>query len=114
MGHVIHSSGITGSVRFLIGLFFVLPVTIASAQAPTSWSRLSQPWPDPASLGDIPGVAVSWPSSSPFAAEDIGRGAEDDPPTTAIGQLYLPPGAQVPRSVPAVIFLHGSGGVLPT
>lgn len=77
-----------------------------------NWSRLTEPWPDPATLGDIPGVAVSWPSSSPFTPADIGTGAEDDPPTTALGRLYLPPGAYPPRSVPAVVLLHGSGGIL--
>jgi len=77
-----------------------------------NWSRLTEPWPDPATLGDIPGVAVSWPSSSPFTPADIGTGAEDDPPTTAVGRLYLPPGAHPPRSVPAVVLLHGSGGIL--
>jgi dienelactone hydrolase len=79
-----------------------------------SWSRLTAPWPDPATLGDIPGVAVTWPSSSPFAPEDIGAGPEDDPPTAARGRLYLPPGQHPARSVPAVVLLHGSGSVLPT
>jgi dienelactone hydrolase len=86
----------------------------AAAQTLQNWSRLAQPWPDPTTLGDIPGVAVSWRSSSPFAIEDIGRGAEDDPPTTAAGRLYLPLGVRGTRSVPAVVFLHGSGGVLET
>ena len=89
-----------------------------------SWSHLAGPWPDPASLGDIPGVAVTWPSSSPFAPEHIGAGPEDDPPTAAHGRLYLPPvglqptdsirGQHAARSVPAVVLLHGSGGILPT
>jgi dienelactone hydrolase len=80
--------------------------------SPVNWARLSGPWPEMAALGDAPGVAVTWPSSSPFAPDDIGRGPRDDPPTTAIGRLYLPPGAHAPRSVPAVVLLHGSGGVL--
>jgi dienelactone hydrolase len=82
--------------------------------SPVNWARLSGPWPDPASLGDAPGIAVTWPSSSPFAPDDIGHGPRDDPPTTAIGRLYLPPGAHPPHSVPAVVLLHGSGGVLST
>src|SRR5205823_14524300 len=65
-----------------------------------------------ASLGDLPGAAASWPSSSPFSPADIGTGPEDDPPTTALGRLYLPPGVHPPRSVPAVVLLHGSGGIL--
>ena len=60
-----------------------------------------------------PGVEVSWASHSPFTPADIGAGAEEDPPTAALGRLYLPPGTHPPRSVPAVMLLHGSGGVLP-
>ena len=84
-------------------------LALPAVAAAVSWSRLGEPWPDSASLGDIPGVAVSWPSSSPFAPEDIGAA----PATTALGRLYLPPGPHAPRSVPAVVLLHGSGGILP-
>src|SRR5438552_3148762 len=81
--------------------------------AAVNWTRLTEPWPDPASLADIQGVPVSWPSSSPFAIEDIGGDPDDAPPTTAQGRLYLPPGQHALRSVPAVVLLHGSGGILP-
>jgi dienelactone hydrolase len=89
-------------------------VMAAPGAQTANWTRLSQPWPDPATLSDIPGVEVSWPSHSPFTLADVGAGAEEDPPTAAQGRLYLPPGQHAPRSVPAVILLHGSGGVLPT
>jgi len=97
---------------FLLLLAIALPAIAMAASM--NWSRLTEPWPDPATLGDIPGVAVSWASSSPFTPADIGAGPEDDPPTTAVGRLYLPPGAHPPRSVPAVVLLHGSGGILPS
>ena len=74
--------------------------------------KLVDPWPDPASLSGIRGEEVTFPSSSPFAPEDIGRKDEDDPPTTAIGRLYLPPGHHADHTVPAVIMLHGAGGVI--
>src|SRR5438067_9113852 len=80
--------------------------------AAVNWTRLSEPWPDPASLDDIQGVPVSWPSSSPFAIEDIGGDPDAAPPTAALGRFYLPPGPHAARSVPAVVLLHGSGGVL--
>jgi dienelactone hydrolase len=89
-------------------------IAVPAMAAAVSWSRLAEPWPDPASLADIPGVPVSWPSTSPFATEDIGGGPEDAPPTTALGRLYLPPGPHAARAVPAVILLHGSGGILPS
>jgi len=92
-------------------LSFVLALPAMAALAAVSWSRLAEPWPDPAGAG-IPGIAVSWPSSSPFSAADIGPDRADDPPTAAQGRLYLPQGAHAPRSVPAVVLLHGSGGIL--
>lgn len=98
----------------LVPLLFVPVVSLLALPMSTNWSRLTQSWPDPANLADIPGVAVSWPSHSPFAPDDIGRGEEDDPATAAMGRLYLPPGRQPPRSVPAVMLLNGSGGILPS
>ena len=107
-------------MRAMVGLRSLLLATllvimaVPAMAAAVSWSRLVEPWPDPASLADIPGVPVSWPSTSPFAPDDIGAGSEDAPPTTALGRLYLPPGPHAARSVPAVILLHGSGGILPS
>ena len=97
-----------------LSAIFLLAFTLCAMAAAVSWSRLAEPWPDPASLADIPGIPVSWPSTSPFAPEDIGGGPDDAPPTAAQGRLYLPPGPQPARSVPAVILLHGSGGILPS
>ena len=90
----------------------LLALGVPALAAGMSWSRLAEPWPDPTSLDELPGSPVSWASSSPFSPADIGAGPEDDPPTTALGRLYLPPGPQPPRSVPAVVLLHGSGGIL--
>lgn len=79
-----------------------------------AWT-LRDPWPSPAEFAGLPAQEVSFPSSSPFTPAEAGPSAE---PTTASGHLYLPPpaarGAPArPRSVPAVVLLHGAGGVLP-
>jgi len=95
---------------FLAALLLVLALPVMGAAV--NWTRLAEPWPDPANLADIPGIPVSWPSSSPFAIEDIGGDPDDAPPTTAVGRLYLPLGPHPARSVPAVVLLHGSGGIL--
>ena len=95
---------------FLAALLLLLALPIMAAAV--NWTRLAEPWPDPANLADIPGIPVSWPSSSPFAIEDIGGDPDDAPPTTAVGRLYLPLGPHPARSVPAVVLLHGSGGIL--
>src|SRR4051794_8938140 len=62
-----------------------------SAHAAVTWSRLTEAWPDNSVLREAPGIAVSWPSSSPFAPEHIGADPEENPPTAASGRLFLPP-----------------------
>jgi dienelactone hydrolase len=81
-----------------------------------AWT-LRDPWPSAAELAGVSAQEVSFPSSSPFTPAQAGPSAE---PTTALGYLYLPRlpsnargGAAAPRSVPAVVLLHGAGGVLP-
>jgi dienelactone hydrolase len=104
---------VLASRKIRIGLAAALALLLAtSADAAVSWSRLSEPWPDRGILHEMPGVSVTWPSSSPFTPEHIGAGPEDNPPMPALGRLYLPPGNHRPRSVPAVVLLHGSSGVL--
>jgi dienelactone hydrolase len=96
-----------------LGLTGCLVVALAMpCDAAVSWSRLEEPWPEPGSVQSISGVSVSWPSKSPFVPQDIGTA--DAPPTAAMGRLYLPAGPHPARSVPAVVLLHGSGGVLST
>jgi dienelactone hydrolase len=83
------------------------------AHAAVSWSRLTEKWPEGRVLENIAGIAVSWPSSSPFTPAQIDADPETNPPTAALGRLFLPPGNHAPRSAPAIVLLHGSGGVLP-
>ena len=71
---------------------------------------LTEPWPDPDAGPTIAPVTVGFPSTSPFIPRDIGT--EDAAPTAAIGYFFAPPGTHPAHSVPAVIMLHGSGGVL--
>jgi dienelactone hydrolase len=81
------------------------------ARASVGW-RLSDPWPSADETVGIRGQPVAFPSSSPFTPRDAPR-AE---PATAAATLYLPPAdgaaGAPPRSVPAVVMLHGAGGVL--
>lgn len=90
-------------------LGFVLPALWIGQAFGFSPDRLTQPWPKDA---DAAGQAITFPSHSPFALEDVGRGPDRDPPVKARARLYLPKrAAQAPRA-PAVILLHGAGGVL--
>lgn len=67
------------------------------------------PWPNGDSLRAIAGEPVTFASRSPYTLGDVGGGAERDPPTAAVGKLFLP--AQIDAPVPAVILLHGASGV---
>ncbi len=70
---------------------------------------LAEPWPEPGADAVAP-VTVGFPSASPFIPRDIG--SEDAAPTAAIAYFFAPPGTHPDHKVPAVIMLHGSGGVL--
>ena len=97
-----------------LALTACLAVALAMpCDAAVSWSRLEEPWPESGSVKGISGVSVNWPSKSPFVPQDIGT-TDAAPPTMAMGRLYLPAGPHPVRSVPAVVLLHGSGGVLST
>ena len=93
-------------------LLAALPLLIGGDAV--AWT-LRDPWPSQAELAGVAPQEVSFPSSSPFTPAQAGPSAE---PTAALGYLYLPrPGARgggpAARSVPAVVLLHGAGGVLP-
>lgn len=90
-------------------LIALLILCLVVATVPAGAADLSQPWPD-ASDGP-PGETLHFPSHSPFTLADVGAGAEADPPTRAVGALYMPEGASAADPVPAVVLLHGAAGV---
>lgn len=100
--------GVAAARLFLVAVFLALFGGDAMA-----WT-LRDPWPSQAELTAVSAQEVSFPSSSPFTPAEAGPSAE---PTAALGYLYLPRppprGEPLPRSVPAVVLLHGAGGVLP-
>jgi dienelactone hydrolase len=71
---------------------------------------LTGEWPEPDSISQVTQQAITFQSSSPFLLTDAGAKGVDR--TTSFGTLFLPPGQHPPRSVPAVVMLHGSAGVL--
>ncbi|MBX6321828.1 MAG: hypothetical protein IRY94_08375, partial [Rhodospirillaceae bacterium] len=73
--------------------------------------NLRQPWPDAEAVRDRAGQAVEFPSHSPFTPVDIGADPTRDPPTVGRGVLFLPHGAGPAAPAPAVVMLHGAGGV---
>jgi dienelactone hydrolase len=66
-------------------------------------------WPELSAVAGIAATPVTFPSHSPYSLRDVGAGPEADPPTQAVGTLYLPEAIDAP--VPAVILLHGASGL---
>jgi dienelactone hydrolase len=95
----------------VLALLLVLVAGAASAgAAPFDPDRLLKPWPEVES-GEG-GRPVSFASHSPFSLADVGQAAWRNPRTTARATLYLPESASARNPVPAVILLHGAGGIL--
>jgi dienelactone hydrolase len=91
--------------RWLACSLTLLLVTGPARAAPD----LLGPWPNGDTLRGIVSEPVTFASHSPFSLADVGGGPEIDPPTEAVGTLYLP--ARIAAPVPAAILLHGASGV---
>jgi dienelactone hydrolase len=104
-------------MRSVLAVFLLIaaPLLILSGTPSVAAAevRLVDPWPDGAATAAIHGQAVTIDSISPFDLRRVAA-ARADPPTKVKATLFLPPGAHAPRSVPAVVFLHGASGVLGT
>lgn len=87
-------------------------IVAASGAARADIPYLPDDWPSPADASRIEGAPVSFMSHSPFHLGDVGDGRTSDPPTSAKAILYLPSGTSAAAPVPAVVLLHGAGGVL--
>lgn len=98
------------ALRLLSLRLLAAAALLASVAGEAAAWTLRDPWPSAAETAGIAPREVSFPSSSPFSPAQAGSSAEA---TTALGYLYLPRAASAARPVPAVVLLHGAGGVLP-
>lgn len=92
-------------------LFAGLALAWMASQAAAVKIPPAAPWPIGAALDQVQVEPVGFPSHSPFTIADAGAGPDRDPPTEAVGTLFLPPGADASNPVPAAVLLHGAGGV---
>ncbi|HUT48040.1 MAG TPA: dienelactone hydrolase family protein [Alphaproteobacteria bacterium] len=88
--------------------FFALAAPLGAATFDPD--RLLRPWPKVES-GEG-GTPVSFPSRSPFSLADAGKAPWRNPKARAKATLHLPRGVSAREPVPAVILLHGAGGIL--
>ncbi len=96
-----------GILRYAVAAASLLLAGAAAAEGPAR--RLVAPWPSTAATAQIASEEVRFPSANPFSPAEFGR---DMPPASALATKFMPLGRHRPRSIPAVIMLHGSGGVL--
>jgi dienelactone hydrolase len=54
-----------------------------------------------------------YPSATPFDFDVILAGMDEALPTTGVGTLFMPQAASAEAPVPAMVVLHGSGGITP-
>ena len=94
-------------------MLFVAVLAAAALAGPARAFDLSR-WPEPAAVNGARSEVVSFPSHSPFTLREVGRGADEDPPTPARAALFLPEAASAANPAPAVVLLHGAAGVLST
>jgi dienelactone hydrolase len=88
-----------------VPVLMLLLLDVSPAQA------IPDVWPEPGMLNGIRGETVGFPSSSPFTLADAAT-PEGNPPTAAVATYFRPDGVAPGERAPAVIMLHGSGGVL--
>ncbi|HEY7608993.1 MAG TPA: dienelactone hydrolase family protein [Alphaproteobacteria bacterium] len=100
-------------MRFILTTVVValLAAMPGAARAADPAAKLAGPWPNGPVIERIEGQEVTFASASPFSPAEFADLASA-PKATARATLFMPPGRHKPGSLPAVIMLHGSGGVL--
>lgn len=93
--------------RLVAGLL-LLGALAAPPAAADPMVVIPNPWPEVE--GWPQGETVSFPSRAPFSLAEIAGGTA--PEWAAQGHFFLPEGATGSHPVPAVVLLHGAGGVL--
>jgi dienelactone hydrolase len=103
------SREVNDAMRVFVLMACCLWTAAAAAEAPEA--RLARPWPNSGAIEKIEGQDVTFPSASPFSPADFAD-LSRSPKATARATLFMPAGRHRPGSIPAVVMLHGSGGVL--
>ncbi len=93
-----------------VWVFVAALLTVAVARFANANPGLTADWPDSATISQVVQEDVTLASSSPYLLTDVDK--KRAPAATIHGTLFLPPGPHDPHSLPAVVMLHGSSGVL--
>ncbi len=92
----------------IIAVALIAGLSLAPERAPAAGVETVGPWPSPAAGADVLERNVRIESASPFTPDDIG----DAPAEWAVGRYVRPADPPAARKLPAVVLLHGAGGVI--
>ncbi|MEQ8967463.1 MAG: dienelactone hydrolase family protein [Azospirillaceae bacterium] len=84
---------------------------MATAASAADLDRLTRPWPDGEALAGVESFDVRFATADPFILSDAGD-PEASPPRDGHGRLFLPPPEAREAPMPAVVLVHGAGGVI--
>ena len=92
----------------------------------TKYLGIGLPWNDSVDLAEMPDLPepvdeltadsegkIYFSTKSPYDFSRLLTGYDDLPSHSGVGELFLPQGASAENPVPAIIILHGSGGIRP-
>lgn len=85
-----------------------LAILLLLPTVPAMSVHITNPWPDPETVQGVRQETVTFRSSDPFVPAAIGRA----PSRVVSGLLFLPAHAAPDHTIPAVVMLHGSAGLI--
>lgn len=112
--------------KILLSLAVASVVTVGSgiAYIQYEYAGIGLPWVDSVSLPEFPSLpepsteltedqqgVLYFASKSPYSMQNALFHLDEAVDTTGMGELFLPAGASADNPVPAMIILHGSGGI---
>lgn len=105
-------------LKTLLGLLFAATLSAATAAATVQMPadiRLPPfpPMPAPTQLGETTTGEIVFTTRTPYDFDILIDGYQDLPEHAGVGTLVLPAGASAQKPVPAVVLVHGSGGLAP-
>jgi len=114
--------------KFLLALLALIIVGAGAGiyYVETKYLGIGLPWNDSIDLAEIPDLPepvaeltadsdgkIYFATKSPYDFSRLLAGFDDLPSHSGVGELFMPEEASAENPVPAIIILHGSGGIRP-
>lgn len=114
--------------KFLLVILGLIVVGVGAGiyYVETKYLGIGLPWNDSVDLAEMPDLPepmtklsadsegkIYFATKSPYDFSRLLTGYDDLPSHSGVGELFMPTNASVDNPVPAIIILHGSGGIRP-